>query len=75
MSSSLFGNSPMQPNQAQASSNPMQMIQQFNQFRQQMAGKNPQQIVQQLVQSGKMSQEQLQSLEQQAQGLLSMFRR
>ena len=53
----------------------MQLLQQFQQFRQQMAGKNPQQMVQQLVQSGQMSQEQLQALEQQAQGLLSMIRR
>ena len=59
----------------QAASNPMQLLQQFQQFRQQMAGKNPQQMVQQLVQSGQMSQEQLQTLEQQAQGLLSMIRR
>lgn len=39
--------------------NPMQMIQAFNTFKQQMAGKNPEQIVKGLVASGRMSQEEL----------------
>lgn len=42
--------------------NPMMMIQQFNQFRQQYAG-NPQAEVQKLLQSGQMSQQQLNQLQ------------
>ena len=53
----------------------MQMVQQFQQFRQQMAGKNPQQMVDQLIQSGQMSPDQRDGLYQQAQSMLSMFRR
>ena len=55
--------------------NPMNMLQQFRQFRQQMAGQNPQQMVNQLVQSGQMSPEQRDGLMQQAQSMMSMFRR
>ena len=55
--------------------NPMQMIQQFQQFRQQMAGKNPREMVDELVQSGKMTPQQRDGLAQQAQSMLAMFRR
>lgn len=53
----------VQQQQSPTPNNPMQFIQQF---RQQMAGKNPQQMVEQLVQSGKMSTQQRDSLLQQA---------
>ena len=42
--------------------NPMQMIQQFNQFRNNFKG-DPQQEVQRLLQSGKMTQPQLNQLQ------------
>ena len=38
--------------------NPMNMIQKFNQFKQQFQNQDPQKMVQQLLDSGKMSQEQ-----------------
>lgn len=53
--------------------NPMQMIQQFQKFKQQFAG-DPQAEVQKLLTSGKLSQQQLnqlQSMAQQFQGLLN----
>ena len=43
--------------------NPLQMMQQFNQFRQSFQG-DPQQAVQQLLQSGRMSQQQFNQLSQ-----------
>ena len=58
-----------------SASNPMQMLQQFGQFRQQMQGKNPQQMVNELRQSGQMSDSQFNALQQQAQNLLPFFRR
>lgn len=60
---------------AQAARNPLEMLNQFNKFRQQMVGKNPRQMVEQLVQSGQMSQEQFHSLEQQANSFISMLKR
>ncbi len=53
--------------------NPMQMIQQFQQFKQQFTG-DPKAEVQKLLTSGKLSQQQLnqlQSMAQQFQGLLN----
>lgn len=53
--------------------NPMQMIQQFQRFKQQFTG-DPQAEVQKLLTSGKLSQQQLnqlQSMAQQFQGLLN----
>ena len=48
------------------SGGPMQMIQQFAQFRRMMQGRNPQQMVQNLLQSGQMTQAQFEQLKQQA---------
>ena len=42
------------------------MMQQFQQFKQQMAGKDPQAIVMDLLNSGKMSQQQFEQLKAQA---------
>lgn len=53
--------------------NPMQMIQQFQQFKQQFTG-NPKAEVEKLLTSGKLNQQQLnqlQSMAQQFQGLLN----
>ena len=41
---------------------PMQMMQQFAQFRRMMQGRNPQQMVQNLLSSGQMSQAQFEQL-------------
>lgn len=53
---------------------PNNMIQQFADFKRQMAGKDPQAMVQQLIQSGKLSQQQFEQLKQQAMSLQSILR-
>ena len=50
------------------------MMQQFQQFMQQMKGKNPQEEINKLVQSGKVSQHQLNQVQQQAQQMQGMFK-
>lgn len=58
--------------------NPMggivQMMQQFQQFRQLMVGRNPQQIINNLLASGQMTNEQYQQLVSQAKNMMQMFR-
>ena len=54
--------------------NPMNMIQQFAEFKRQMAGKDPQAMVQQMLQSGQMSQQQFDQLKQQAMSLQSILK-
>jgi hypothetical protein len=49
------------------------MIQQFQQFMQQMKGKDPNAIINEMVSSGKISQEQLNHVQQQAQQMSGMF--
>ena len=56
------------------SGGPMQMMQQFAQFRRMMQGRNPQQMVQNLLQSGQMTQEQFEQLKQQASELQKILR-
>ena len=56
------------------SGGPMQMIQQFAQFRRMMQGRNPQQMVQNLLSSGQMTQEQFEQLKQQAKDLIKTLR-
>ena len=53
---------------------PMQMMQQFAQFRRMMQGRNPQQMVQNLLQSGQMTQAQFEQLKQQANDLIKTLR-
>ena len=53
---------------------PMQMMQQFSQFKRMMQGRNPQQMVQNLLASGQMSQAQFEQLKQQANELQSILR-
>lgn len=53
---------------------PMQMAQQFAQFKRMMQGRNPQQMVQNLLQSGQMSQAQFEQLKQQASALQNILR-
>lgn len=50
------------------------MIQQFQQFKKQMQGVNPQEEVQKLLQSGKISQDQLNRVQQMAQQMQGLFR-
>lgn len=57
--------------------NPMQLMNEFPQFMRQMQGQNPQQMLNQLVQSGRVSQQQLnlaQQMAQQMQGQFDQFR-
>lgn len=49
------------------------MMQQFQQFMQQMKGKDPNAIINEMVSSGKISQEQLTHVQQQAQQMSGMF--
>lgn len=49
------------------------MMQQFQQFMQQMKGKDPNAIINEMVSSGKISQEQLNHVQQQAQQMSVMF--
>lgn len=53
--------------------NPMQLISQFPQFMQQMQGQNPQQLLNQLMQSGRVSQQQLNQAQMMAQQMQSQF--
>lgn len=50
------------------------MLQQFHQFRQRMQGVNPQEEVQKLLQSGKISQAQLDKAQQMAQQMQGLFK-
>lgn len=50
------------------------MLQQFQQFRQRMQGVNPQEEVQKLLQSGRISQEQLDKAQQMAQQMQGLFK-
>ena len=49
------------------------MAQQFQRFMEQMRGQNPQQILNDLVESGKVSQQQLDAAQKQAQQMQGMF--
>ena len=49
------------------------MMQQFQQYMQQMKGKEPNAIINEMVSSGKISQEQLNHVQQQAQQMQGMF--
>lgn len=53
---------------------PMSMVQQFNQFRQQMQGINPKDEVMKMLQSGKINQQQLNQAQQMVQQMQSLFR-
>lgn len=53
--------------------NPVQLIQNLNQFRQSFNG-NPQQMIQQAVQSGRLSQSQLNQAQQMANQIQQMLR-
>ena len=59
MVSSLFGNNQGMMNPG---NNIFGMIQQFNQFKQQIAGQDPRAIVQGMLKSGQMSQQQFDEL-------------
>lgn len=50
------------------------MFRQFQQFMNQMKGKNPQEEINKLLQSGKVSQQQLNQVQQQAQQMQGMFK-
>lgn len=51
------------------------MAQQFQRFMEQMRGQNPQQVLNDLVASGKVSQQQLDAAQKQAQQMQGMFER
>ena len=53
---------------------PGNMLQQFQQFKKQMQGVNPQEEVQKLLQSGKISQAQLDKAQQMARQMQGLFK-
>lgn len=53
---------------------PMSMVQQFNQFRQQMQGVHPQSMVMDMLRSGKINQQQLNQAQQMAQKMQYLLR-
>lgn len=61
MANSIMGNMP----QGQSQQNPVQMLQQFQQFRNSFRG-NPQQVVQRMLQNGSINNAQLQQAMQMA---------
>ena len=63
----MFQNQFQQPN-----NNPLQMMQKFNEFRQNFTG-DPKQMVQQLLQSGRMDQRTYNNLFQMASELQKLF--
>jgi hypothetical protein len=65
---------PTQQAPSNAPGNPMQMMQQFAQFKNLMRGRDPQQMINQLLQSGKMTPQQFEQLKQQASMLQSILK-
>lgn len=53
---------------------PGNILQEFQQFRQQMQGVNPQQEINKLLQSGRISQQQLNQAQQMAMQMQNLFR-
>lgn len=49
------------------------MMQQFQRFMNQMQGKNPNEMIEQIVASGQLSQQQLDSIQQQAKNMEQQF--
>ena len=59
--------------QALGGNNQSNMLQQFQQFMNQMRGKDPNAIIQEMISSGKVSQQQLDAAQRQAQQMQGMF--
>lgn len=59
--------------QALGGNNQSNMLQQFQQFMNQMRGKDPNVIIQEMISSGKVSQQQLDAAQRQAQQMQQMF--
>lgn len=59
--------------QALNGNNQPNMLQQFQQFMNQMRGKDPNAIIQEMISSGKVSQQQLDAAQRQAQQMQQMF--
>lgn len=60
-------------NQGTGGNSPMDLMSQFQKFRQEMQGKNPNKEINRLLQSGKISQQQLNQAQQMARQLMGMF--
>lgn len=58
---------------SQAPRGPMNMMQAFQQFRQQNQGKNPNEMIQQMLSSGRINQSQLNQAQQMAQQMHGQF--
>ena len=60
-------------NQGTGGNSPMDLMSQFQKFRQEMQGKNPNEEINRLLQSGQISQQQLNQAQQMARQLMGMF--
>lgn len=70
----LLGGSPMGGMPQMGGNNPMQMIQEFMKFKENFKG-DPKQEIQKLLQSGQMTQEQLNQFQQMAQQMQGLFKK
>ena len=59
--------------QAMSGNRQLNMMQQFQQFMNQMRGKDPNAMIQELVSSGRVSQQKLDAVQKQAQQMQGMF--
>lgn len=73
MSSPLYNALSGANNMPQINNNPIQILQQFNNFRKQMANINPEQEVKRMLANGQITQQQLSQLQQTAQQFQTMF--
>lgn len=73
MSSPLYNALIGSSNIPQTNNNPMQILQQFNNFKKQMANINPEQEVKRMLANGQITQQQLSQLQQTAKQFQTMF--
>lgn len=70
----LARQAPQAPQTNMVNNNFFQMLQRFSEFKRAMQGRNPEAIVKKLLQSGKMTPEQLEQLKAQAASLQSLLK-
>lgn len=73
MSSPLYNALIGSSNIPQTNNNPMQILQQFNNFKKQMANINPEQEVKRMLANGQITQQQLSQLQHTAKQFQTMF--
>lgn len=73
MANSILTGAPRNPSAGSSSSNPLQVLQQFQQFRNQFQG-DPKKVIDQMLQSGRISESQLQTAMQMANQFRSLVK-